>query len=208
MFSWPPVLSYDFRDHMTPRARALASILPRLVRGASEELRGLVSRRLFADVASALPNRALARTRTALFRAAGVQVGAHSLIQGPMRITGNDNPCALLTIGDNVMITGGLHLDLGAPISIGDHVRIGHDVSLLTISHDTHDAWFRAGESFARRIEIGRGCWLASRCVVLPGVVLDRGCIVAAGAVVTKSFPKNSLIAGIPGRLVRDLGDS
>jgi len=124
-----------------------------------------------------------------------------------MRLTGIGNPCGLLCIGENTMITGGLHVDLGASVKIGDGVRIGHDVSLLTINHEVGESWLRAGTSFFGEIVIEDGCWIASRCTVLPGVVIGRGAIVAAGAVVTRNVPANTLVAGVPARVVRQLAD-
>ena len=53
---------------------------------------------------------------------------------------------------------------------------------------------------------IGDGCWLGARAVVLPGVRIGAGSIVAAGALVTRDVPPNSLVAGVPAKLVRDLG--
>lgn len=185
----------------------LSNLLPRLIHGAVEEVEWFASRRVLADIATGLPPHSLARSRTALFRAAGVKIGRHSLIQGRMRLTGIGNPCDLLTIGDSVLITGGLHVDLGAPVVIRDDVRIGHDVSLLTINHNLDKPELRGGECYARGIEIGKGCWLASRCMVLPGVKIGAGCVIAAGAVVTRDVAANTLVAGVPARVIRDLGD-
>jgi len=147
------------------------------------------------------------RTRTAMFRAAGVKIGAHSLIQGKMRLTGKGNPCELLTIGEGTLVTGGLHVDLGAPVRIGNMVRIGHDVSLLTINHAVGPHYLRAGTSFFAEIVIEDGAWLASRCTVLPGVTIGAGSIVAAGSVVTRNVPPHTLVAGIPARVVRELAE-
>jgi maltose O-acetyltransferase len=191
---------------MDPEAPAReASFASRLLRAAREEVEPLFSRQLFATIAGALPASAFAMTRTALLRAAGVQIGEGSLVQGSVRLTGHGNPCGLLSIGADTLVTGGLHADLGAPVRIGSGVRIGHDVSLLTITHALGASWFRAGTSNAQAIVIEDGCWIASRSTILPGVVIGRGSIVAAGAVVTRSVPENTLVAGIPARVVREL---
>jgi len=190
----------------TPPGKKPAGLLPRLIRVAREEVEPLLSRRVLADVATSLPGVAFAGTRTVLFRAAGVHIGPQSRIQGTMRITGLGNACGLLTIGTDTIVTGGLHVDLGAPIRIGSGVRIGHDVSLLTISHEFGAERFRAGTSYCGEIVIEDGCWLASRCMVLPGVTIGQGAVVAAGAVVTRDVPPNTLVAGVPARVVRELG--
>lgn len=184
-----------------------ADLVARLLRVAKEDVGPLVSRHIFAHLAETLPSSAMFRTRTAMLRAAGVKIGAHSLIQGKMRLTGKGNPCELLTIGENTLVTGGLHVDLGAPVRIGNMVRIGHDVSLLTINHAVGPFYLRAGTSFFGEIVIEDGCWLASRCTVLPGVTIGAGAIVAAGSVVTRDVPKHTLVAGVPARFVRELNE-
>lgn len=180
-------------------------LLSRLWRAATEEVMPLVSRKAIADAANVLPGAAFHSTRTALFRASGVKIGAHSLIQGEMRLTGVNNPCTFLTIGHHTLITGGLHLDLGAPVHIGNGVRIGHDVSILTVSHAVGTPRLRAGTSFFAEVVIEDGAWIASRAVILPGVTVGAGAIVAAGAVVSRSVPKHTLVAGVPARVVREL---
>jgi maltose O-acetyltransferase len=187
---------------VTESARRL---LARAWRAASEEIEPVLSRQILAHVSRTLPSSAFSKTRTALFRAAGVEIGEHSFIQGSMRLTGKGNPCKLLSIGEHTLITGGLHADLGAPVRIGNWVRIGHDVTLLTINHALGRAFLRAGTSSFEEIVVEDGAWIASRCTVLPGVVVGRGAIVAAGAVVTRSVPPNVLVAGVPARVLREL---
>jgi acetyltransferase-like isoleucine patch superfamily enzyme len=181
------------------------SLLSRASRVAWEELRPLLSRGALAELAVVLPSSAFATTRTTLLRAAGATIGPQSLVQGRVRLTGHGNPCQWLFIGRDTLITGGLHADLGAPLRIGNGVRIGHDVSFLTINHALGATWFRAGTSKFAEVVIEDGCWIASRATILPGVVVGRGCIVAAGAVVTRSVPPNTLVAGVPARAIREL---
>jgi len=66
---------------------------PHLLQVAKEEVQPIASRRLFADLAVGLPTQAFSRIRTAMLRAAGMQIGPSSLVQGPLRITGTGNPC-------------------------------------------------------------------------------------------------------------------
>ena len=173
---------------------------------AAEELGALLSRRSLANLASALPTQSLNRSRTALLRRAGVRIGPRSLFQGPLHVTGStDNPCVHLSIGTYSLISGALHCDVGAPIRIGDRVRIGHNVSLLTIDHQTGSGEMRSSVTKCAPIEIGDGAWLASNVMVLAGVRIGAGAIVAAGSVVTRDVPDNALVAGVPARVVRDL---
>jgi len=184
---------------------------PHLKRVALEEVEPLVSRRLFAQIAEGFPAQSFCRARTALLRSAGMKIGSSSLIQGPMRVTGEGNPCEQISIGTFTLISGSLHCDIGAPLLIGSRVRIGHDVSLLTVDHRVGPEEMRSGERKFGTIEIGDGAWLASRVVVLPGIRIGAGAIVAAASVVTRDVPPNTLAVGVPARVVRNLsryGDS
>jgi acetyltransferase-like isoleucine patch superfamily enzyme len=184
---------------------------PHLKRVALEEVEPLLSRRVLAQIAEGLPAQAFSRMRTELLRRAGVKIGSSSLVQGPMRITGEGNPCENISIGTFTLISGSLHCDIGAPLQIGSRVRIGHDVSLLTVDHRVGPEEMRSGDRRFGSIEIGDGAWLASRVVVLPGVRIGAGAIVAAASVVTRDIPPNTLSVGVPARVVRTLsryGDS
>lgn len=178
----------------------------RAVRAARAEVGALFPRKVLAEAASALlPQQTFIRTRTALLRAAGVRIGSNSLVLSAVRLTGIGDPCRYLTVGDYTIITGPLHVDLAASVRIGNCVRIGHDVSLLTINHQIGERWLRAGVSFSAPIDIGDGVWIASRVTVLPGVTIGAGSVVAAGAVVTRDVPPDTLVAGVPARAVRSL---
>ena len=56
-------------------------------------------------------------------------------------------------------------------------------------------------------IKIGDNCWLASNVTVCPGVTIGNNCVIGAGSVVTKDIPDNSLVLGVPGRIVRKITD-
>ena len=191
--------------------KELSVFWPHFKRVAFEEVEALLSRSILAQVAASFPSQTFGRTRTALLRRAGMKIGRSSLVQGPILITGEGNPCEKISIGTFTLLSGSLHCDIGAPLSIGSRVRIGHDVSLLTVDHRVGPEEMRSGQRKFGAIEIGDGAWLASRVVVLPGVCIGAGAIVAAASVVTRDIPANTLAAGIPARVVRDLsrqGDS
>ncbi|MEO8695711.1 MAG: DapH/DapD/GlmU-related protein [Acidimicrobiales bacterium] len=95
--------------------------------------------------------------------------------------------------------------DALAPIELGDDVALGHGVLITTAAHRIGTAERRAGLVEPKPIRIGHGAWLASRSVILPGVEVGDGAIVAAGAVVTQSVPPNVLVAGVPAKVVREL---
>jgi maltose O-acetyltransferase len=179
-----------------------------VARAAWEEIALFHPRRVLAEKASGIfPQHTFNRTRTAMLKAAGVRIGPRSLLLGAIRLTGIGDPCRFLTIGEDSIITGPIHADLAAPLSIGNNVRIGHDVSFLTINHEVGTAELRAGTSFFGSIEVGDGVWIASRVTVLPGVKIGNGAIVAAGALVARDVPANTLVAGVPARVMRSLAE-
>lgn len=185
------------------RAQQFGNRVSRLL---NEELSRLEPRRSVAELMGvALPQLSGNYTRTCIWRAAGLKVGARTRIQGAMHLSGQGNWRELLSFGEDTMITGPLRIDIAAPVRIGSRVRIGHDVTLLTVDHEIGDVELRCGKSVAAGIEIGDGAWLGARCTVLPGISIGEGAVVAAGAVVTHDVPPNTLVAGVPARVLRDL---
>lgn len=157
------------------------------------------------SVSGGLPQFGFVRTRTALLRAAGIPIGAGSLFLGPLNVTGPGDVRALLSVGSRSFITGPLHVDLGAAVRIGNNVQLGHDVALLTVDHEIGPSEHRCTNPVMAPIAIGDGAWLASRVLVLPGVTVGKGAVVAAGAVVTRDVAPDTLVAGVPARFVRNL---
>jgi acetyltransferase-like isoleucine patch superfamily enzyme len=83
---------------------------------------------------------------------------------------------------------------------IGEYVSI-HDNNHCTSHPDRPLA--RQGFS-SQPIRIGRNCWIGTHSVLVKGCSLEEGCIVGAGAVVTKAFPPGTTIVGVPGKPVRE----
>jgi len=92
-----------------------------------------------------------------------------------------------------------------APITIGARCDIAPEVSFITGTHESGSALRRAGADAARPIRVGDGCWLGARVTVLAGVSIGDGAIVAAGAVVAGDVEPNTLVGGVPARLIRRL---
>jgi len=80
---------------------------------------------------------------------------------------------------------------------------VGHGVTFITSDHETGTLSRRAGELKVLPIIVEDGVWIAANVTLLPGVTVGRGAVVAAGAVVTKDVPPNSLVAGIPAKVIR-----
>ena len=112
---------------------------------------------------------------------------------------------AATTIGNNVSIGEFAYLGGGGGLEIGDECIIGQYLSCHPENHVSSDLTIaiRFQDVTRRGIKIGKNCWLGSKVTILDGVELGDGCIVAAGAVVNKSFPPNSIIGGLPAKLIK-----
>ncbi len=92
----------------------------------------------------------------------------------------------------------------GGELYIGDYTQIGPNVGLISSNHDLYDT----NKKVKSTTRIGDYCWIGMNSVVLPGVELGDFTIVAAGSVVTKSFPGDCVIGGNPAKLLKELDSS
>lgn len=112
---------------------------------------------------------------------------------------------AELSIGNRCSINEGVQIDCWSKIAIGAHSRIGPGCFVCDTSYHEVD---EASGATMQPIEIGQNVWLSRNVTILPGVSIGDHSVVAAGTVVTRSFPERSLIAGVPARKVRDISAS
>ncbi len=112
-----------------------------------------------------------------------------------------------ISIGDYTRLNRGVYLDCNNTISIGQWCNLAMGVMLVTSTHAVGPQWHRAGDGESASVTIGDGVWLGARVLVLPGVTIGRGCIVAGGAVVTQDCLPDGLYGGVPARRIRDLDE-
>jgi maltose O-acetyltransferase len=152
-----------------------------------------------------LPAYSLSGIRLRVLRLAGIRVGDGTGIGGSMWVAGGPEAASRLTLGDRCFVNDGCRFDTYASIMIGDDVHLGHDVAVLTATHDIGAAGLRAGRTTGRPITIERGSWIGARATILGGVTIGAGSIVAAGAVVDRSVAPSTLVGGVPARPIREL---
>src|SRR3954463_751593 len=111
-----------------------------------------------------------------------------------------------IRVGRNVFINQGCTLNDIGGIEIGDDVILGPRVSLITSGHPV-DPHQRRRQIVAAPITIRRNVWLGAGAIVLQGVTVGEDSVVAAGAVVTRDVPPATLVAGVPARVLRPIGD-
>lgn len=108
-----------------------------------------------------------------------------------------------IIIGKNVFINSGCRFQDQGGISIGDDSLIGHNVVLATLNHG-----FAPNERknmHPAPIVIGKNVWIGANATVVPGVTIGDNAIIAAGAVVTKDVPSNTVAGGIPAKVIKNL---
>lgn len=104
-------------------------------------------------------------------------------------------------LGENVFINMSCHFQDQGGIYIGDGALIGHNVTIATLNH-LMDPEERAS-TIPSPVHMGRRVWVGANATILPGVTIGDGAVVAAGAVVTKDVPENTVVAGVPARVLK-----
>jgi maltose O-acetyltransferase len=154
---------------------------------------------------SPLPRGTASRTRARVLRLVGHSIGDRTLLMSSFMLIGGRGATKRLEIGPDCFINQDCVFDATAPIVIGENVNLGHGVLITTSHHLIGGPERRGGLLEPKPVRIGDGAWLASRVIVLPGVEVGDGAIVAAGAVVTCSVAPHTLVAGVPAREIRRL---
>ena len=108
-------------------------------------------------------------------------------------------------IGQRVFINSGCKMQDQGGIYIGDDVLIGHNACLLTLNHEMEPE--NRADMHPKPIHIEDKVWLGSNVTVLPGVTIGEGAIVAAGAVVTKDVESNTIVGGVPAKIIKRISD-
>ena len=132
----------------------------------------------------------------------GKKVDDGFLLIPPFYTTGG----ADMRIGRNVFINQNCTFyDLGG-LDIGDDVLIGPNVSIITSGHPVQPTG-RHGVTIAKPIVIERNVWIAANATIIGGVTVGENSVVAAGSVVTRNVPANSLVGGNPAKIIRSIAD-
>jgi maltose O-acetyltransferase len=108
-------------------------------------------------------------------------------------------------IGINCQIFG---IDGGGELIIGENVMMAPDVIILTLSHDIRNTGDRYNKSKRKKskVIIEDGVWIGIRSIIMPGIIIGKNSIVGAGAVVTKDVLPNTIVGGVPARVINTIG--
>lgn len=90
-------------------------------------------------------------------------------------------------------------------VHIGDYVMIGPNTLISTVNHPLTPMGRRSHMSIIKPVRIGNDVWIGGNVTILPGVTIGNNVVIAAGAVVTENVPDNSLMGGVPARIIKVL---
>ena len=137
----------------------------------------------------------------------GVKVGTGSIIMNVKFFNWHHKGPLGLKIGDYCFIGDETLIDLYDRVELEDHVTLAQRVTVLShlnVGYSDHplQKYFTKN---SKPVKFKRGCVIAAACTILPGVTIGSESFVAAGSVVTKDIPANTLVAGVPAKAVRKI---
>ena len=147
---------------------------------------------LFIALLKRLPSR---RIRIALLRYSGANIANDVAMFASIEVR---NPQGLV-IGNGCSIGPKVLLDARKGLKIGNSVTIAYDAIIWTLHHDMNASDFR---TIGATTTIDDYAWICSRSIILPGVHIGEGAVVASGAVVTKDVPPYTVVGGIPAKKI------
>lgn len=166
--------------------------------------------RFFYLIVSAIPGSnpksSSVRVRIFLLRKLGAIIGVNCSVLKNVEISSPEN----LTIGDCSGLGVRNVINCQGKITIGRCVLMGPEVMLFSATH----IWNEELKTFLHqgvktsKVAIGDNAWIGARAIILPGVQVGRGAVVAAGAVVTRNVPDYAVVAGVPARVIKRNGDA
>lgn len=133
--------------------------------------------------------------RKTFYKLAGVKIGKGSVIHMWARFF---NP-ANIQIGEDSLLGDHIFLDGRDNIKIGSHVDIASEVMIYNSEHNLESETFEARQE---AVEIADYVFIGPRAIILPGVTIGKGAVVAAGAVVTKSVNEFEIVGGVPAKVI------
>jgi maltose O-acetyltransferase len=163
-------------------------------------------RRMAWSLTRALPAFTFSRVRARMLSAVGCHVPPGTAVCGFVHIVGGRDCAGRFRMGPGCVLGPDVTLCLDAPITLGARVSLGPRAVLYTATHSLGVASRRmALNVLARPIVVEDGAWIGMAAMILPGVRVGRGAVVAAGAVVNEDVPPNVVVAGNPARVTEEL---
>lgn len=115
-----------------------------------------------------------------------------------------------LEVGTNVSIHEMSYIDAFGGIVIGDNVAISHNVSIISFDHEIYglNVPIKDAPPIPGKIIVGNNIWIGAGVRLLKGVTIANNCVIAAGSVVKHSVEANSIVAGVPAKLIKHISNN
>jgi acetyltransferase-like isoleucine patch superfamily enzyme len=127
-------------------------------------------------------------------------LGEYSIIENGFNIAAEKG---VIELGNNIGIGAFSFISCPSRLRVGNDCIIGQYFSIHAQNHNfSGQQLIRLQGTSEIGVEIGNNCWIGAKVTILDGVTIGSGCVIAAGAVVTRSFPDKSVIGGVPARLL------
>jgi acetyltransferase-like isoleucine patch superfamily enzyme len=133
--------------------------------------------------------------RNAIWRLAGIVIGKNSTLHTGIRVFDPSN----IKVGEGTIIGYASFIDGRDKVVIGDHTDIASEVMIYSSEHDLSKETF---EAISGPVKIGDYVFIGPRAIILPGITIGDGAVVAAGAVVTKDVEPFTIVGGVPAKLI------
>ena len=136
-----------------------------------------------------------------LLRSIGWEIGEGTKIVAPIEVSGR------VVIGNNCWIGKNLKVNGNGTVIIGNNCDIAPEVTFQTGGHKIGSAGRRAGDGCTFNQNVGDGCWIGGRSTILNNTTIGKSCVVAGCSCVVKDVEDNSLVGGVPAKVIRKLDD-
>ena len=110
-----------------------------------------------------------------------------------------------IRVGKRFFANFGLTVLDEAYVSIGDDCFLGPNVNIYTACHSTDPVARKSRQQWAQPVQIGNNVWIGGNVTILPGVTIGDNCTIGAGSVVTHDIPANTIAAGNPARVIKEI---
>ncbi len=129
-------------------------------------------------------------------------LGTHSVVESYSCI---NNAVGDVVIGDHTRI--GIHNTIIGPVTIGSHVNLAQGITVTALNHNFENIKERIDSQgiTTKQVVINDDVWIGANAVILPGVTIGLHAVVAAGAVVTTDVPENTVVGGVPAKIIKRL---
>ena len=136
-----------------------------------------------------------------LLNSIGHHIGKGTRVVGPVEMSG------ILTCGEDCWIGKNFKINGNGTVKIGNNVDVGPEVTFQTGGHLIGNPSRRAGEGLILHQEVGDGTWIGGGAYILNNAKIGKSCVVAGCACVNKDVEDNTLVGGVPARIIRRISN-